>query len=384
MANSKLVYIGGTRVDLKTKDNFLKNIVKVIKNNKKLAVTSVNMQHLLLFGPLSKYNGVITDKFESHVDGEPIKRKASFITGSPTDKLSGSILLPEIINLASINNYKILFIGGTPESHIILGDKIRLMYPTLKYKFISPERSEISKLNTKVTKEINKFRPEIVIVSLPKPISEIWVKDNIDSLSANIFLCYGGAADFMAGVQKMAPKKISGLGLEWFWRLIHNPKRLFKRYILEGPIEYLLLEKYSGLSPKSLSLSHFKKALSVSLLVIDSLSILISLILGILIRYNNGSLQDFAPDKLFIIIILPIMLFINLLFGSSSNDSIYIDIKSYSKGLKSSITSIAILSLISYSIGWHTSRGFLIILLLVNVIQKSWGAQNKWLIPLYI
>ncbi len=94
-------------------------------------------------------------------------------------------------------------------------------------------------------KLINDVKPKILFIGLGTPKQEIFIRENLDKINANIIIPVGSAIDYFTGYKKRAPLWMRKIGLEWSFRLFQEPKRLWKRYILGIPlfIFYVLRQK---------------------------------------------------------------------------------------------------------------------------------------------
>jgi len=84
-----------------------------------------------------------------------------------------------------------------------------------------------------VLTRIRRYRPNLLLVGMGMPRQEHWVLDNLDQIDANAILMSGAAMDYIAGAVRTPPRWAGRCGLEWFFRLCHEPKRLWRRYLLE-------------------------------------------------------------------------------------------------------------------------------------------------------
>jgi len=84
-----------------------------------------------------------------------------------------------------------------------------------------------------IIEKINLYDPDVLIIGLGSPKQEKWIYKNKDKLKFGIAMCLGATIDFAAGIKKMPPEFIKNLGLGWLWRLISEPKRLWKRYLIK-------------------------------------------------------------------------------------------------------------------------------------------------------
>jgi len=133
------------------------------------------------------------------------------------------------------NGYKLFLLGskeGIAEKAMY---KLLTKYPSLKVQCYHGYFDKSSKDNNRVIQKINDFNSHILIVGFGMPLQERWIMDNIDKINANIFLNGGAYLDWLSGIKKQAPRWVTKYGLEWFYRLIKEPKRLFKRYVIGNP-----------------------------------------------------------------------------------------------------------------------------------------------------
>jgi len=90
--------------------------------------------------------------------------------------------------------------------------------------------------NEAVINEINSFKPDILIVGFGMPLQERWIQENREKLDVGIIMTGGNCFSFLAGEESRAPKWMHENGLEWLYRFIKEPKRMFGRYIIGNPL----------------------------------------------------------------------------------------------------------------------------------------------------
>ena len=93
--------------------------------------------------------------------------------------------------------------------------------------------------NSEVSQKINQVKPDIILVGMGTPKQEKWIENNMDQINAKTFWAVGALFDVLSGKRKRAPKWMQKLGLEWVFRLIQEPGRLWKRYLI-GNIIFLI------------------------------------------------------------------------------------------------------------------------------------------------
>ncbi|OBI43834.1 teichoic acid biosynthesis protein [Mycobacterium kyorinense] len=204
-----------------------------------LAIGSVNLDHLhhfrkLAAAPRGRLEWLLL------ADGMPIAWRGRLLTTGGWPRITGADLLPEVLALAESTGRRVGFFGGSPETHRRLAGYLADHFSALAISGTwAPEAAEIASCSDRLTAAIRAARTDILIVSLGKPRQEQWVDQyGLDS-GAKVFLVCGGAIDFLAGQTRRAPDWMQNAGLEWFFRLTHEPRRLARRYLVHGPISLL-------------------------------------------------------------------------------------------------------------------------------------------------
>jgi N-acetylglucosaminyldiphosphoundecaprenol N-acetyl-beta-D-mannosaminyltransferase len=87
--------------------------------------------------------------------------------------------------------------------------------------------------NVKLLTQISEFKPQILFVGMGMPRQELWLTNHASQLPTCVTFSVGAAFDYEAGVQRAAPRWMGQLGIEWLFRLVHDPRRLFVRYCVE-------------------------------------------------------------------------------------------------------------------------------------------------------
>lgn len=111
-------------------------------------------------------------------------------------------------------------------------------FPKLKIvgAYAPPFRNVTQSEEMEIHKIINRAKPHIVWVGLSTPKQERWMYRNIPYLKANILIGVGAAFDFIAGNILQAPHWVQQIGFEWLFRLIQEPRRLWRRYLIIYPM----------------------------------------------------------------------------------------------------------------------------------------------------
>jgi len=138
-------------------------------------------------------------------------------------------------SLAERHGWKVFYLGGKPGVAEEAARRLAARWPGARIAVHHGyfDRSPGSPEDAAVVAKINAFDPDVLLVGMGMPAQEVWTLRNYDALAARAVLPVGAAFDYEAGVQTPAPRVLGALGLEWLFRLLHDPRRLFHRYLIE-------------------------------------------------------------------------------------------------------------------------------------------------------
>ena len=245
------VNILGVQISNITNEHLLESFTEHIgqKQKTQVCITPVNSVLSAIKDPqvLSIYNA------SEYVlcDGTPIKWAAGFLNTPIVERITGLDLLPNLVAHCAKHDFSIFLLGASPGVGEQLKQTIRAKYPNCKVVgvYVPPFMKVFSEEeNIKMIDAINAVSPDVLLVSLTAPKQDIWIAENMDKVNAFVQVGIGGAFEVMAGLAKRAPKWMHAAGLEWFYRFIQEPKRLFRRYFIEAPlfIPLIIKQKLKG------------------------------------------------------------------------------------------------------------------------------------------
>ena len=140
---------------------------------------------------------------------------------------------------ASRKEKRVFFIGGSEECIRRILVKVKLDFPGVSaVDGISPPYCDVfdEKTNSAMISHINEFQPDIIWIGLTAPKQEKWIFDNLSNLPNAIVGPIGAVFDYYAGTTKLAPIFVRKMGLEWLYRLIGEPKRVWRRTLKSAPL----------------------------------------------------------------------------------------------------------------------------------------------------
>ena len=181
-------------------------------------------------------------------DGIGVVWATKLLTGQKLRKIAGEDLFHYQMNRLNISRGKCFFLGSTEITLQKIKDKALIDYPNVRvFNYSPPFKSKFSEEDNLIMIErINAESPDVLFVGMTAPKQEKWAYQNFNKLDVKHVCCIGAVFDFYAGTSKRAPKWMIKIGLEWFYRLISNPKRMWRRYLIGNTkfIVTVLREKY--------------------------------------------------------------------------------------------------------------------------------------------
>lgn len=168
-------------------------------------------------------------------DGMPIVW-ASRLLGRPLpERVTGSDLFVALCRQAVVHGWKSVVLGGMPGSAAMLEARFAAAYPGLDITVITPSMQfdPEGEEGRQVADTIRAMAPDLVFVCLGMPKQEIWAARYASTLPHGLVLCVGAAMEFAIGLQQRAPRPVQRLGMEWLWRLLQSPRRLWRRYLVD-------------------------------------------------------------------------------------------------------------------------------------------------------
>lgn len=226
------------------KDIFYKKLFSRFTNishNEKITVSCLN-PHSYYLSKLDAnfYNSLVHSSYLLP-DGIGVVIGGKILGLNFFEKICGYDLLISTLNFISNNNENInvLFFGSTDKTLDLIRAKLALNYPHLdSFNFYSPPFvDKFDNLeNSEIVSKINKLNPDILFIGLGAPKQEKWLYSNQHLLTARLCISIGAAFDFYAETVPRCPYLMEKFHLEWLYRLIKEPIRLWRRSFISAPI----------------------------------------------------------------------------------------------------------------------------------------------------
>lgn len=171
-------------------------------------------------------------------DGMPLVWATRLLGGNIPERVSGSDLIPSLARSADRSNISIYLLGGNKETtqraaEVLLHDNPDLLIAGMDCPFVCTEGGGIAfegETDSEICNKINRSGAQLLLIGFGNPKQEMWFQRNRSRLHTNVAMGVGGTFNFIAGDVMRAPPWMQKAGLEWLFRFLEEPKRLWKRY----------------------------------------------------------------------------------------------------------------------------------------------------------
>lgn len=235
----------------------LVNSYEAAYNNLKVSINgsnyiTVNNAHTVVEAVRNKnYRDALNNSFLSLPDGKPLSIVAKVKGEKNISRIFGPTFMEKTLEWGQKEGIKHYFFGSTEVTLQKMLEVIKTKYPkAIVSGFFSPPYKEkfSDEENDTYIKLMNESGADIFWIGLGAPKQELWMYENYKKLKRGVMIGIGAGLDYLARNVKHAPEWMKNLALEWFYRLMQEPRRLWKRYLITNTlfIYYILLEFVKG------------------------------------------------------------------------------------------------------------------------------------------
>lgn len=209
---------------------------------------TVNNVHTVVEATKDKhYKNVLNESHLSLPDGKPLSIIAKLKGEKNINRIFGPTFMEKTLDWGQREMIKHYFFGGTQDTLNKMLEVIKRKYPNVLVagKYTPPFKKEFSEEeNKEFINRMNESGAHIFWIGLGAPKQELWMHENYKKLNKGIMIGIGAGFDYLAGNTKHAPVWMKNIALEWVFRLIQEPRRLWKRYLVTNTLFlwYVFLE----------------------------------------------------------------------------------------------------------------------------------------------
>lgn len=241
------VTILGIRYDNLSREEVLDCMESFAQQGSTRMICTPNADHLLQARRDREFRDILERADLVVSDGMGVVYAARLLGTPFKENVGGRLLLPDFSSRAARFGYRLFLLGGNNEEMVQLAvTKLCRSYPGLVIagSYTPPFMQEFDEAETgRMLDSIHRARPDVLFVCLGTPKQEKWIARNLDRLNVPVSIGIGAALDMIAGCVNEPPRWVSRIGLEWLVKLLHEPKRLWRRYFWNGTVFVSLILK---------------------------------------------------------------------------------------------------------------------------------------------
>ncbi|WP_421731181.1 WecB/TagA/CpsF family glycosyltransferase [Brevundimonas sp.] len=231
------VHLMGQLVDLVKPEEVLHHMERWILERRKVIIANHNLNSIYLLSKTPEMREFYERADLVELDSTPLVHFAKLL-GLKSKGFHRCTYLDwrdHFWSLVNRNAWRIMYVGGTAEVGQIAAERLGARYPRARivtqhgYFDATPGSDD----NERLIGRIAAYNPHVLFVGMGMPRQEIWISQNLDALPDCAIFSVGAAFDYEAGAQKSAPRWMGRMGVEWLYRLVKDPKRLYRRYCIE-------------------------------------------------------------------------------------------------------------------------------------------------------
>jgi N-acetylglucosaminyldiphosphoundecaprenol N-acetyl-beta-D-mannosaminyltransferase len=233
----------GCRIHAVTASDLTDLVESAVESHESCIIANHNLHSLYLYQHDPKLRELFSKAKWIHADGMGIVLlgRALGARSQRSERTTYVDWLPLLIERAANRQWRVFYLGSKPgvadKGAAILRNRFRGLSIETAHGYFDPSGEE----NERVLDEIRLFSPQVLMVGMGMPRQEHWILNNADRLSSVVVLPCGAAIDYVVGEIPTPPRWAGRCGLEWFYRLLAEPGRLWKRYLVEPWLLFLLL-----------------------------------------------------------------------------------------------------------------------------------------------
>jgi N-acetylglucosaminyldiphosphoundecaprenol N-acetyl-beta-D-mannosaminyltransferase len=233
------VQLLGVRVHTLSLPELLQGVAHVIDHRQQAVIAYANVHVLNVAYQNPRLRDFLDHADVVFCDGVGVQWGARLMGMAIPHRYTPPDWLPMLACLSAERGYSMFLLGGRPGVAEEASNRLRLQCPALRiagtHHGYFDKRAD-SPENRAVLREIQAARPDTLLIGFGTPLQEQWLEENWDALPVHNAVLVGAAFDYIAGRVIRAPRFITDNGLEWLARLIVEPRRLWRRYIVGNPL----------------------------------------------------------------------------------------------------------------------------------------------------
>ena len=224
----------GVPIDFIDMESVVARVVEAAWERRFFQIATVNLDFLVHSRRDDEVRSVLAESHINIPDGAPLVWAAQLVGRQGATRVAGADLVPLLMGVAAREGLRVFLLGGENDAASEAAVQLVARHPELDVAVFEPPRASVDEMDhAKILRLLEEAQPHILLVAFGHPKQEKWIYRNRHSLPM-VTMGVGCCLDLIAGRQSRAPKWMQQSGLEWGYRLAHEPRRLARRYATDG------------------------------------------------------------------------------------------------------------------------------------------------------
>ena len=229
--------IMGFSVDNVTIDEAVSDLLALMESGEAHHVSFVNAHYANVAAKDRNYGSALLEADRLYADGSGMRVAGRMAGVTLSDNVNGTDLFPRLAAAMAEARRRIFLLGGRPGVAQGVSDWLADAAPNLRVCGVRDGYFQQSQVPALVD-DIRSAQPHLLLVAMGAPHQDLWIREHLESLGVPVVMAVGGLFDFYSGRIPRAPLWMRRMGMEWVYRLIQEPARLWKRYLV-GNLTFL-------------------------------------------------------------------------------------------------------------------------------------------------
>jgi N-acetylglucosaminyldiphosphoundecaprenol N-acetyl-beta-D-mannosaminyltransferase len=259
------VMVGDLAIDRLSMNDAVRWVVSNLQQRRTgspMLIMASNAQLITLAAADQRFSMAVRSADLNIPDGISVVLAARLLGSHIPERVTGGDLMERLCAEAARHGFSVFFLGGLPGAAATSASRLTFRYPGLRVAgYCCPDYGFEKDLagSAEVRRQIAAAAPDLLCVALGAPKQEIWMQENCPTLPVCAAISVGAALDTTAGLRRRAPRWTHCIGMEWLYRLIREPRRLWRRYLI-GNVRFVVLVArqavHEFLSPRDIAGGH--------------------------------------------------------------------------------------------------------------------------------
>ncbi len=218
------INVAGVLIDNVSKAEAIVKIDSFVQSAQSYYVVTPYSEMIVFAQDDENYKKALNGADLSLADGFSLILASRFLGSEIKERITGSRFVYDIARLALDKNYSLALVGGQGNAAAGAAYELKKKFPGLRINLAVSGRP----FDQQILNEINSSNSDILLIAYSVPKQELWLAQNVKNLTTKVAIGLGGTFDYLSGKYPTAPHFMHYLGLEWLWRLITQPRRIFR------------------------------------------------------------------------------------------------------------------------------------------------------------